>query len=73
MNTNGDAKENRLIMTCDDKMKIHNHEFFFMKTWGFDDEFLPIFEKGKHYYFICKFLSHCNTAVKRQARESYDM
>ena len=33
-------------------MKIKKRYFLFMKTWGFD--LLPIFEEGKHYYFICK-------------------
>jgi hypothetical protein len=36
-------------------MAIKMHYFFFMKTWGID-VLKPVFEQGKHYYFICEYI-----------------
>lgn len=56
VNTKGNPRKNKLVLTCSDKWKIHDNSFFFMKTWGSEDELGPIFEPGEHYYFICKLL-----------------
>lgn len=52
VNTKGNPRKNKLVLTCSDKWKIHDNSFFFMKTWGSEDELGPIFEPGEHYYFI---------------------
>ena len=56
VNVTGKAKENKLLLVCDNKFKKNVMPFIFQKTYGLEDILDVIFEPGKHYYFICKFL-----------------